>query len=249
MACTATLRNPFTSPFSFTMATRWTRCTGYSRLLSSKHGWSRKISSSSRSSNSSRSSTSPRRPSAGSVTSDTDIVGDGVSKISLVDLAGSERADSTGAKGTRLKNNKKKKKVETHIPYRDSVLTWLLRENLGGNSRTAMVAALSPADINYDETLSTLRYADRAKQIRCNAVINEDPNNRLVRELKDEVSRLRDLLLAQGLGDIIEMTNSMTGMSPSPSLSVLSSRAGSIASLHDRIMFTPGSEEAIERLK
>uniref|UniRef100_A0A8C5A5Z2 plus-end-directed kinesin ATPase n=1 Tax=Gadus morhua TaxID=8049 RepID=A0A8C5A5Z2_GADMO len=193
---------------------------------------------------------------------DTDNTSEKVSKISLVDLAGSERADSTGAKGTRLKEganiNKslttlgkvisalaevKKKKVENHIPYRDSVLTWLLRENLGGNSRTAMVAALSPADINYDETLSTLRYADRAKQIRCNAVINEDPNNRLVRELKDEVSRLRDLLLAQGLGDIIER------MSPSPSLSVLSSRAGSIASLHDRIMFTPGSEEAIERLK
>uniref|UniRef100_A0A4W6DUW6 Kinesin family member 1A n=1 Tax=Lates calcarifer TaxID=8187 RepID=A0A4W6DUW6_LATCA len=100
--------------------------------------------------------------------------------------------------------NKKKKKVESFIPYRDSVLTWLLRENLGGNSRTAMVAALSPADINYDETLSTLRYADRAKQIRCNAVINEDPNNRLVRELKEEVARLKDLLYAQGLGDIIE---------------------------------------------
>ncbi|XP_041912394.1 kinesin-like protein KIF1A isoform X19 [Alosa sapidissima] len=199
-----------------------------------------------------------------------------VSKISLVDLAGSERADSTGAKGTRLKEganinkslttlgkvisalaevdsgtnkNKKKKKVESHIPYRDSVLTWLLRENLGGNSRTAMVAALSPADINYDETLSTLRYADRAKQIRCNAVINEDPNNRLVRELKEEVARLRDLLCSQGLGDIIEMTNAMTGMSPSPSLSALSSRAGSVNSLHDRIMFSPGSEEAIERLK
>ncbi|XP_076735891.1 kinesin-like protein KIF1A isoform X6 [Maylandia zebra] len=212
-----------------------------------------------------------------------------VSKISLVDLAGSERADSTGAKGTRLKEganinkslttlgkvisalaemdsgpnkNKKKKKAESFIPYRDSVLTWLLRENLGGNSRTAMVAALSPADINYDETLSTLRYADRAKQIRCNAVINEDPNNRLVRELKEEVSRLKELLFAQGLGDIIEtyrasgadieglkLTNAMTGMSPSPSLSALSSRAGSIASLHDRIMFSPGSEEAIERLK
>ncbi|XP_055020941.1 kinesin-like protein KIF1A [Boleophthalmus pectinirostris] len=207
---------------------------------------------------------------------DTDNVSEKVSKISLVDLAGSERADSTGAKGTRLKEganinkslttlgkvisalaevdsgpnkNKKKKKVESFIPYRDSVLTWLLRENLGGNSRTAMVAALSPADINYDETLSTLRYADRAKQIRCNAVINEDPNNRLVRELKEEVSRLKDLLYAQGLGDIIEMTNAMTGMSPSPSLSALSSRAGSIASLHDRIMFSPGSEEAIERLK
>uniref|UniRef100_M4ANE2 plus-end-directed kinesin ATPase n=1 Tax=Xiphophorus maculatus TaxID=8083 RepID=M4ANE2_XIPMA len=206
---------------------------------------------------------------------ETDNTSEKVSKISLVDLAGSERADSTGAKGTRLKEganinkslttlgkvisalaeldsapnkNKKKKKVESFIPYRDSVLTWLLRENLGGNSRTAMVAALSPADINYDETLSTLRYADRAKQIRCNAVINEDPNNRLVRELKEEVARLKDLLYAQGLGDIIEMTNAMTGMSPSPSLSVLSSRAGSISNLHDRI-FSPASEEAIERLK
>ncbi|KAK7162919.1 hypothetical protein R3I93_007075 [Phoxinus phoxinus] len=221
--------------------------------------------------------------------SDSENTSEKVSKISLVDLAGSERADSTGAKGTRLKEganinkslttlgkvisalaeidsapnkNKKKKKVESFIPYRDSVLTWLLRENLGGNSRTAMIAALSPADINYDETLSTLRYADRAKQIRCNAVINEDPNNRLVRELKEEVARLRDLLYAQGLGDIIEtyraqapgmsalkLTHAMTGMSPSPSLSALSSRAGSISSLHDRIMFSPGSEEAIERLK
>uniref|UniRef100_A0A8C7ZVD0 plus-end-directed kinesin ATPase n=1 Tax=Oryzias sinensis TaxID=183150 RepID=A0A8C7ZVD0_9TELE len=206
---------------------------------------------------------------------ETDNTSEKVSKISLVDLAGSERADSTGAKGTRLKEganinkslttlgkvisalaevdsapnkNKKKKKVESFIPYRDSVLTWLLRENLGGNSRTAMVAALSPADINYDETLSTLRYADRAKQIRCNAVINEDPNNRLVRELKEEVARLKDLLYAQGLGDIIEMTNAMTGMSPSPSLSALSSRAASISNLHDRI-YSPASEETIERLK
>uniref|UniRef100_A0A8C2UVI0 plus-end-directed kinesin ATPase n=1 Tax=Chinchilla lanigera TaxID=34839 RepID=A0A8C2UVI0_CHILA len=200
---------------------------------------------------------------------ETDITTEKVSKISLVDLAGSERADSTGAKGTRLKEganinkslttlgkvisalaemNKKKKKTD-FIPYRDSVLTWLLRENLGGNSRTAMVAALSPADINYDETLSTLRYADRAKQIRCNAVINEDPNNKLIRELKDEVTRLRDLLYAQGLGDITDMTNALVGMSPSSSLSALSSRAASVSSLHERILFAPGSEEAIERLK
>uniref|UniRef100_A0A4W6C6R3 plus-end-directed kinesin ATPase n=1 Tax=Lates calcarifer TaxID=8187 RepID=A0A4W6C6R3_LATCA len=156
--------------------------------------------------------------------SETDLSTEKVSKISLVDLAGSERADSTGAKGTRLKEganiNKslttlgkvisalaevsKKKKKTDFIPYRDSVLTWLLRENLGGNSRTAMVAALSPADINYDETLSTLRYADRAKNIKCNAVINEDPNNKLVRELKDEVARLKELLRAQGLGDILD---------------------------------------------
>ncbi|XP_012907321.2 kinesin-like protein KIF1A isoform X1 [Mustela putorius furo] len=241
---------------------------------------------------------------------ETDITTEKVSKISLVDLAGSERADSTGAKGTRLKeganinkslttlgkvisalaemdsgpNKNKKKKKTDFIPYRDSVLTWLLRENLGGNSRTAMVAALSPADINYDETLSTLRYADRAKQIRCNAVINEDPNNKLIRELKDEVTRLRDLLYAQGLGDITDtntvpggpkymsdlennnrnrggaelspapdnlstVTNALVGMSPSSSLSALSSRAASVSSLHERLLFAPGSEEAIERLK
>ena len=71
---------------------------------------------------------------------------------------------------------KKRGKKDNFIPFRDSVLTWLLKENLGGNSKTAMIAALSPANINYDETLSTLRYADRAKQIMCKAVVNEDPN-------------------------------------------------------------------------
>uniref|UniRef100_A0AAY4AIT2 Kinesin motor domain-containing protein n=1 Tax=Denticeps clupeoides TaxID=299321 RepID=A0AAY4AIT2_9TELE len=134
-------------------------------------------------------------------------------------------SDSSGAKGMRLKEganiNKSlttlgkvisalaemqnsKRKRSDFIPYRDSVLTWLLKENLGGNSRTAMIAALSPADINYEETLSTLRYADRAKQIRCNAIINEDPNARLIRELKEEVNRLRDLLFAQGLSELIK---------------------------------------------
>uniref|UniRef100_A0A673LL64 Kinesin-like protein n=1 Tax=Sinocyclocheilus rhinocerous TaxID=307959 RepID=A0A673LL64_9TELE len=154
-----------------------------------------------------------------------------VSKISLVDLAGSERADSSGAKGMRLKEganiNKSlttlgkvisaladmhgtKKRRSDFIPYRDSVLTWLLRENLGGNSRTAMIAALSPADINYEEILSTLRYADRAKQIKCNAVINEDPNARLVRELKEEVNRLKELLLSQGLSNLITASGKYT---------------------------------------
>uniref|UniRef100_A0A8C8JVK4 plus-end-directed kinesin ATPase n=1 Tax=Oncorhynchus tshawytscha TaxID=74940 RepID=A0A8C8JVK4_ONCTS len=201
--------------------------------------------------------------------SETDLSTEKVSKISLVDLAGSERADSTGAKGTRLKEganiNKslttlgkvisalaevsKKKKKTDFIPYRDSVLTWLLRENLGGNSRTAMVAALSPADINYDETLSTLRYADRAKQIKCNAVINEDPNNKLVRELKDEVTRLKDLLRAQGLGDILDTP--IGSLTASPSSGSLCSLVGpqSVTSIQERIMSTPGGEEAIERLK
>ncbi|XP_073794251.1 kinesin-like protein KIF1B isoform X36 [Danio rerio] len=247
--------------------------------------------------------------------SETDLSTEKVSKISLVDLAGSERADSTGAKGTRLKeganinkslttlgkvisalaevdnctSKSKKKKKTDFIPYRDSVLTWLLRENLGGNSRTAMVAALSPADINFDETLSTLRYADRAKQIKCNAVINEDPNAKLVRELKDEVSRLKELLRAQGLGDILDIepmgddclgsgskylkdihnnkhryllasenqrpghfsTAPMGCLTASPSSGSLCSQAGlqSVSSIQERIMSTPGGEEAIERLK
>ncbi|XP_063321451.1 kinesin-like protein KIF1B isoform X9 [Pelmatolapia mariae] len=207
--------------------------------------------------------------------SETDLSTEKVSKISLVDLAGSERADSTGAKGTRLKeganinkslttlgkvisalaevdnctSKSKKKKKTDFIPYRDSVLTWLLRENLGGNSRTAMVAALSPADINYDETLSTLRYADRAKNIKCNAVINEDPNNKLVRELKDEVARLKELLRAQGLGDILDTP--IGSLTASPSSGSLCSQGGlqSVTSIQERIMSTPGGEEAIERLK
>nr|XP_040050210.1 kinesin-like protein KIF1B isoform X3 [Gasterosteus aculeatus aculeatus] len=241
--------------------------------------------------------------------SETDISTEKVSKISLVDLAGSERADSTGATGTRLKEganiNKslttlgkvisalaevsKKKKKTDFIPYRDSVLTWLLRENLGGNSRTAMVAALSPADINYDETLSTLRYADRAKNIKCNAVINEDPNNKLVRDLKDEVARLKELLRAQGLGDILDIdpmgddcpgsgikylkdiqnnknryliasenqrpghfsTAPIGSLTASPSSGSLCNQGGlqSVTSIQERIMSTPGGEEAIERLK
>ncbi|XP_061637881.1 kinesin-like protein KIF1B isoform X18 [Phyllopteryx taeniolatus] len=207
--------------------------------------------------------------------SETDLSTEKVSKISLVDLAGSERADSTGAKGTRLKeganinkslttlgkvisalaevdnstSKSKKKKKSDFIPYRDSVLTWLLRENLGGNSRTAMVAALSPADINYDETLSTLRYADRAKNIKCNAVINEDPNNKLVRDLKDEVARLKELLRAQGLGDILDTP--IGSLTASPSSGSLCSQVAlqSATSIQERIMSTPGGEEAIERLK
>ncbi|KAF8628160.1 hypothetical protein AX17_006030 [Amanita inopinata Kibby_2008] len=139
-----------------------------------------------------------------------------VSRISLVDLAGSERANSTGATGQRLKEganiNKslttlgkvisalavasaaegkkgKKGKADEFVPYRDSVLTWLLKDSLGGNSKTAMIAAISPAD--YEETLSTLRYADQAKKIKNKAVVNEDPNAKLVRELKEELEMLR----------------------------------------------------------
>ncbi len=137
-----------------------------------------------------------------------------VAKISLVDLAGSERATSTGATGARLKEGAEinrslstlgrviaaladlsmGKKNAAKVPYRDSVLTWLLKDSLGGNSMTAMIAAISPADINFEETLSTLRYADSAKRIKNHAVVNEDPNARMIRELKEELAQLRSKL-------------------------------------------------------
>uniref|UniRef100_A0A8C4X5F8 Kinesin family member 13Ba n=1 Tax=Erpetoichthys calabaricus TaxID=27687 RepID=A0A8C4X5F8_ERPCA len=138
--------------------------------------------------------------------------GEKVSKLSLVDLAGSERATKTGAVGERLKEGSNINKSLTtlglvisalsdhstrknkFIPYRDSVLTWLLKDSLGGNSKTAMIATVSPAADSYDETLSTLRYADRAKHIVNHAVVNEDPNARIIRQLREEVEKLREQL-------------------------------------------------------
>ncbi|XP_018096503.1 kinesin-like protein KIF13A isoform X2 [Xenopus laevis] len=140
--------------------------------------------------------------------------GERVSKVSLVDLAGSERVSKTGAAGERLKEGSNINKSLTtlglvissladqaagkgknkFVPYRDSVLTWLLKDNLGGNSKTAMIATISPAADNYEETLSTLRYADRAKRIVNHAVVNEDPNARVIRELREEVEKLKEQL-------------------------------------------------------
>ncbi|NXN16315.1 KI16B protein, partial [Indicator maculatus] len=159
-----------------------------------------------------------------------------VSKIHLVDLAGSERADATGATGVRLKEggninkslvtlgnvisaladlsqeatNPLSKKKQVFVPYRDSVLTWLLKDSLGGNSKTIMIATISPADINYGETLSTLRYANRAKNIINKPTINEDPNVKLIRELRAEIARLK-ALLAQG--NQIALLDSPTALS------------------------------------
>lgn len=161
---------------------------------------------------------------------ETNMAMEKAAKISLVDLAGSERANSTGATGARLKEGaeinrslstlgrviaaladlsdpKKKKggKGANQVPYRDSVLTWLLKDSLGGNSMTAMIAAISPADINFDETLSTLRYADSAKRIKNHAVVNEDANARMIRELKEELATLRGKLTGGGGGSTEEV--------------------------------------------
>ncbi|PIK44994.1 putative kinesin-like protein KIF17-like [Apostichopus japonicus] len=130
-------------------------------------------------------------------------------KLNLVDLAGSERQTKTGATGDRLKEATKinlslsalgnvisalvdgKSK---HIPYRDSKLTRLLQDSLGGNTKTLMVACLSPADNNYDETLSTLRYANRAKNIKNKPKINEDPKDALLRQYQEEIKQLKDMI-------------------------------------------------------
>ena len=125
---------------------------------------------------------------------ETDETTERTARIRLVDLAGSERAKATEATGQRLREGSNINKSLTTlgrviaaladprlgrgrgkkdvVPYRDSILTWLLKDSLGGNSKTAMVACVAPAD--YDETLSTLRYADQAKHIRTRAVVNQD---------------------------------------------------------------------------
>ncbi|CAG2120041.1 unnamed protein product, partial [Medioppia subpectinata] len=137
-------------------------------------------------------------------------------KLNLVDLAGSERQTKTGATGDRLKEATKinlslsalgnvisalvdgKSK---HIPYRDSKLTRLLQDSLGGNTKTLMIACLSPADNNYDETLSTLRYANRAKNIQNKPKINEDPKDALLREYQQEIIRLKSLMTGEVINE------------------------------------------------
>lgn len=142
-----------------------------------------------------------------------------VSQLHLVDLAGSERASSTGAEGDTLMEGANINKSLTtlgmclsrlaevsgggakgHVPYRDSQLTWLLNDSLGGNSKTAMLANISPASINAEETLSTLRFASTVKKIKNNAVVNEDPQQRLIRELREEIADIKKKILALEMG-------------------------------------------------
>lgn len=130
-------------------------------------------------------------------------------KLNLVDLAGSERQAKTGATGERLKEATKINLSlsalgnvisalvdgkSTHVPYRDSKLTRLLQDSLGGNAKTVMVANIGPADYNYEESLTTLRYANRAKNIKNKPRINEDPKDALLREFQEEIARLKSQL-------------------------------------------------------
>nr|XP_061802000.1 kinesin-like protein KIF3B isoform X3 [Nerophis lumbriciformis] len=129
-----------------------------------------------------------------------------VGKLNLVDLAGSERQTKTGAQGERLKEATKINLSlsalgnvisalvdgrSSHIPYRDSKLTRLLQDSLGGNARTVMVANIGPASYNVEETLTTLRYSNRAKNIKNKPRVNEDPKDALLRKFQEEIARLK----------------------------------------------------------
>ncbi|OTF77645.1 hypothetical protein BLA29_006340 [Euroglyphus maynei] len=132
-----------------------------------------------------------------------------VGKLNLVDLAGSERQIKTKTVGQRQKEaikinlslsalgNVISALVDgrsTHIPYRDSKLTRILQDSLGGNARTVMVANIGPAAYNYEETLITLRYANRAKNIKNKPRVNENPKDTLLKEFQAEIERLRTQL-------------------------------------------------------
>ncbi|XP_039971710.1 kinesin-like protein KIF17 [Xiphias gladius] len=154
-------------------------------------------------------------------------------KLNLVDLAGSERQSKTGATGERLREATKINLSlsalgnvisalvdgrSKYIPYRDSKLTRLLQDSLGGNTRTLMIACLSPADNNYEESLSTLRYANRAKSIQNRPCINEDPKDALLREYQEEIKKLRALISGQlGSANLLTLlAGQLSEVSPDP---------------------------------
>ena len=137
-------------------------------------------------------------------------------------MAGSERANKTGATGATLKEGIKINLSLTalgnvisalvdgksaHIPYRDSKLTRLLQDSLGGNTKTVMIAAVSPADYNYEETLSTLRYAARAKAIKNKPRVNEDPKDALLKEYEDEIKKLKEMLSRMAEGKSVNVAS------------------------------------------
>ncbi|XP_044078155.1 kinesin family member 4 isoform X2 [Siniperca chuatsi] len=142
----------------------------------------------------------------------TDKVDSIVSKLHLVDLAGSERQKKTKAEGDRLKEGISinrgllslgnvisalgdESKKNAFVPYRDSKLTRLLQDSLGGNSHTLMIACVSPADSNMEETINTLRYADRARKIKNKPIVNVDPRAAEMNRLKQQVQELQVMLL------------------------------------------------------
>ncbi|XP_019391798.1 PREDICTED: chromosome-associated kinesin KIF4A [Crocodylus porosus] len=196
------------------------------------------------------------------------------SKLHLVDLAGSERQKKTKAEGDRLKEGininrgllclgnvisalGEENKKGGFVPYRDSKLTRLLQDSLGGNSHTLMIACVSPADSNMEETLNTLRYADRARKIKNKPVVNIDPQTAELHHLKQQVQQLQVLLLqahggtlpvsinvapSESLQSLMEKNQSLTEENEKLSRG-LSEAAGQTAQMLERIIMTEQENE------
>ena len=149
-----------------------------------------------------------------------------VGKLNLVDLAGSERQSKTESTGERFVEatkinlsltclgsviNKLVSGKQQYIPYRDSKLTMLLQDSLGGNTKTVMIANVGPADYNYDETMNTLWYAQRAKKIKNKPRINEDPQDALLRQYQEEIEIMKKKLIAMGKGELVMKISGTSG--------------------------------------
>uniref|UniRef100_A0A8B9N154 Kinesin-like protein n=1 Tax=Accipiter nisus TaxID=211598 RepID=A0A8B9N154_9AVES len=172
------------------------------------------------------------------------------SKLHLVDLAGSERQKKTKAEGDRLKEGINinrgllclgnvisalgdENKKGGFVPYRDSKLTRLLQDSLGGNSHTLMIACVSPADSNLEETLNTLRYADRARKIKNKPIVNLDPQAAELHHLKQQVQQLQVLLLQAHGGTLPVSINSMA---PSENLQSLMEKNQSLTEENQKLI-------------
>ncbi|XP_032613019.1 chromosome-associated kinesin KIF4A [Hylobates moloch] len=195
------------------------------------------------------------------------------SKLHLVDLAGSERQKKTKAEGDRLKEGINinrgllclgnvisalgDDKKGGFVPYRDSKLTRLLQDSLGGNSHTLMIACVSPADSNLEETLNTLRYADRARKIKNKPIVNIDPQTAELNHLKQQVQQLQVLLLqahggtlpgsinvepSENLQSLMEKNQSLVEENEKLSRG-LSEAAGQTAQMLERIILTEQANE------
>ncbi|XP_036160904.1 chromosome-associated kinesin KIF4A isoform X1 [Myotis myotis] len=177
------------------------------------------------------------------------------SKLHLVDLAGSERQKKTKAEGDRLKEGINinrgllclgnvisalgDDKKGGFVPYRDSKLTRLLQDSLGGNSHTLMIACVSPADSNLEETLNTLRYADRARKIKNKPIVNIDPRTAELNHLKQQVQQLQVLLLQAHGGTLPGSIN----VKPSENLQSLMEKNQSLVEENEKL--SRGLSEAV----
>uniref|UniRef100_A0A3B5L5R5 Kinesin motor domain-containing protein n=1 Tax=Xiphophorus couchianus TaxID=32473 RepID=A0A3B5L5R5_9TELE len=195
-----------------------------------------------------------------------------VSKLHLVDLAGSERQKKTKAEGDRLKEGISinrgllclgnvisalgdESKKNTFVPYRDSKLTRLLQDSLGGNSHTLMIACVSPADSNMEETINTLRYADRARKIKNKPIVNVDPRAAEMSRLKQQVQELQVMLLharggvapvsAEDVGKLLEKNRTLQDEN-SKLCRELSEAVGRTALMFEKIIMTEQTNEKLQ---